>query len=76
MTEFIVDRRKWIEMNEWMNELKMIVFQIQIIESTWSNNMQISVLGGGVDTVSDHHPQVPGFKSRGFLFHHYPFQIQ
>ena len=30
--------------------------------------MQISILGGGVDTVSDHHPQVPEFESRGMPY--------
>ena len=38
-----------------------------IIVVSTSNVMQISVLGGGLDTVSDHQPQVPGFKSMGYL---------
>ena len=35
--------------------------------------MQISVLGGGVDTVSDQNRQVLGFESRGYLILLCPF---
>ena len=43
---------------------------------TRSNNMQISVLGGGVDTVSDGHLQVTGFDSRRCPILLCLFQIQ
>ena len=43
------------------------IFQIPVIVVTLSINMQISVLGDGVDTVWDHHPRVPGFNSRRCL---------
>ena len=52
------------------------IFQILIVLVSLSNNMQICVLGGGVDTLSDHHPQGPGFKSRGCLILLCLFQIQ
>ena len=33
-------------------------------DSSWNDNMHISVPGGGVDTDSEYHPQIPGFESR------------
>ena len=51
------------------------IFQILIIVVTWSNNMLISVLSGGVDTVSEYHQQVPGSNPANgwFLFVFFKF---
>ena len=49
------------------------IFQILIILISYVSNMQISVLGSGVDTVSDQNPQVLRFESRRYLILLCPF---
>ena len=52
------------------------IFQILIPVIRKNNNMQISIPSSGVDTVSDHHAQVPWFESGRCPIRLCLFQIQ